>query len=89
MAKWKKYIRTFIKSQPPLCSYSRLALFISGYIVYGLIWCIIGGTLYLPYTSAYIEGMAAIRAAAENIPAVLFAGVIAAIIGDAIHNHST
>ena len=89
MAKWKKYIRTFIKSQPSLCNYSRLALFISGFIVYGLTWCIIGVTLYLPYTSAYIEGMAAIRAAVENIPAVLFAGVIAAAIGDAIYHHTT
>ena len=88
MTKWKKYIYKFLKSQPPLCNYSRLALIISGYIVYGLIWCMISVTLYLPHTAAYIEGMAAIRAAIENIPAVLFAGVVAAAIGDAIYHHS-
>lgn len=84
MRKWTEYIRRLIREQPAVGAYSRWALRVGGRTACSLL--LLSGIIewIYPYTGNYLTAMAYQRAALENVPAVLLAGVVAAAVGDLV-----
>ena len=85
MHKWTDYIRQTTKKRwPDIHAFSRLALRISIQLA-GCTWALgIIISYILPYTTNYFAAMAYQRAAFENAPAILLAGVIVACGADIV-----
>lgn len=84
MNKWIAYISRTARNRPDIHAFSRLALRISLQLA-GCLWVLgLAINVILPYISDYFAAMAYQRAAFENAPAMLLAGVIVACAADLI-----